>query len=171
VKLRTSKSRTAERLRSRDISELAVMVRFGELVVAVAADRVSRIVMADEAVPAQPRSTPCVRIGDAMLPAWNMGTLLGFSDPPVAWLIMTTSSEPSAPEIALGTGPCVAVASHDGVTPLPAGVLSAPPAAVVGVFVTDEALRERGIGPLGVRVDPMRLIGSSMLAAARRDHP
>jgi hypothetical protein len=169
VTQRTANTRTAERLRSHDISELAVMVRFGELVVAVAALRVSRIVMADEAVPADVRSTRYVRIGDAMLPAWNLGTLLGFSEPPVAWLVMRTRDEPSAPEIALGSGPCIAVASHDGVTPLPAGVLSSPQAAVIGVFVTDAALRARGVGPLGVRVDPMRLIGSSVLAAARRD--
>jgi len=168
VTLRTAKSRANERLRSRDISELAVMVRFGDLVVAVAAQRVSRIVRADEAVPATARATPSVQIGDAVLPAWDLGQLLGFSEPPSAWLVMTATDEPGAPRIALGTGPCIAVASHDGVSPLPAGVVSAPPDAVVGVFVTDAALRETGVGQLGVRLDPLRLIGSSALAAAWR---
>jgi hypothetical protein len=167
VKLRSVKLRAADWLRSRDISELAVMVRFGELVVAIAAQRVARIVMADEAV-AVAGPTPSVRIGDAVMPAWNLGALLGFAEPPAAWLVMTTSDEASAPSIALGTGPCIAVASHDGISALPAGVVTAPIAAVLGVFVTDAALRDRGVGPLGVRLDPMMLIGLPALAAAQR---
>ena len=170
MKLRSVKTRPAALPRDRVIADLAVMVRFGELVVAIAAQRVSRIVMADEAVPAA-GAIPSVRIGDTVLPAWDLGKLLGFTDPPEAWLIMTTSDEPDAPTIALGTGPCVAVASHDGVSPLPVGVVSAPLWAIVGVFVTDPALRERGVGHLGIRVDPLRLIGSSGLAAARRGGP
>jgi hypothetical protein len=39
---------------------------------------------------------------------------------------------------------------------------------VVGVFATDPTLRVRGIGQLGVRVDPLRLIGAAALAAAQR---
>jgi len=166
VKLRTVRTRPAA-LQNRTISELAVMVRFGDLVVAVAAQRVSRIVMADEVVEVAERELPSVRIGDAVLPAWDLGKLLGFSEPPAAWLVMTTSDEPGAPTIALGTGPCVAVTSHDGVLALPAGVVSAPAAAVVGVFATDAALRDRGLGHLGVRIDPMRLISSSGVPAAR----
>jgi len=167
VKLRTVTTRPAE-LRSRAIGELAVLVQFGELVVAVAAQRVSRIVLADEAVAAPPRPTPRVVIGGTTLPAWDLGKLLGFSEPPAAWLVVTTGDEPSAPEIALGTGPCIAVAPHDGTSPLPAGVVSAPASAVVGVFATDPTLRVRGIGQLGVRVDPLRLIGAAALAAAQR---
>jgi len=165
VKLRTVRTRSAGPLRNRDISELAVMVRFGELVVAVAAQRVSRIVMAEDAAPGP--GTASVRIGETVLPAWELGKLLGFSEAPVAWLVIKTSDEPGAPEIALGTGPCIAVSSHDGVSPLPGGVVTAPAAAVVGVFVTDAVLRERGVGQLGVRIDPMRLIGWSAVAAAR----
>jgi hypothetical protein len=167
VKLRSIKTRNAEPLRSHDISELAVMVRFGAVAVAVAAQRVSRIALADEAVPA--RGAPsAVRIGDAVLPAWDLGKLLGFSEPPSAWLIMTTGDEPGAPRIAIGTGPCIAIAAHGQVSPLPAGVISASSAAVVGVFVTDPALRDRGVGHLGVRVDPMRLIGATEMATALR---
>jgi len=167
VKLRSIRTRNPERVRSRDISELAVMVRFGEIVVAVAAQRVARIALADEGVRA-PGATPSVRIGDAVLPAWDLGKLLGYSEAPAAWLVMATGDEPDAPRIALATGPCIAISPHGQVSPLPAGVVSASPAAIAGVFVTDEALRERGVGALGVRVDPMRLIGSSELAAALR---
>ena len=167
MKLRTVTTKPAA-LQTLAIGELAVLVRFGELVVAVAAQRVSRIVLADEAVPASPRATPRVMIGGATLPAWDLGKLLGFAEPPAAWLVVTTGDEPSAPEIALGTGPCIAVSSHDGASPLPAGVVSAPAAAVIGVFETDPALRERGLGRLGVRVDPLRLIGPAALAAAQR---
>jgi len=167
VKLRSVTTRPAARLRNRDIAELAVMVRFGELVVAVGAQRVSRIVTAEEAVPA-PGAAPSVKIDGAVLPAWNLGALLGLAGPPAAWLVMTTGDEPGAARIALGTGPCIAVASHDAISPLPPGVVGVPTAAVVGVFVTDAALRDRGVGPLGVRIDPMRLIGASALAAARR---
>jgi hypothetical protein len=154
-------------VRSHDISELAVMVRFGALAVAVAAQRVSRIALADEAVRAR-ASSSAVRIGDAVLPAWDLGKMLGFSDAPSAWLIMITGDEPGAPRIALGTGPCIAIAAHGELSSLPAGVVSASPAAVVGVFVTDPALRDRGVGNLGVRVDPMRLIGATELATALR---
>jgi hypothetical protein len=164
VTVRTARTRAAAPLRARNISELAVMVRFGELVVALAADRVSRIALADEAEPAS-GAVPSVRLGGVVLPAWNLADLLGLEAPPEAWVIMTTSSEPGAPEIALGTGPCIAIAPHDRVSALPAGVISAPPAAVAGVFVTDPALRERGVGELGVRIDPMQLIGSSALNA------
>jgi len=165
MKLRTANH--PDRLRSRDISELAVMVRFGDLVVAVAAQRVSRIALADEVEPV-PGQTASVRIGDAVLPAWDLGKLLGFAEPPAAWLVMTTGDAPGAPRIALGTGPCIAVAPHGGVSPLPPGVVNAPLSAVVGVFITDAALRERGLGQLGVRIDPMRLIGSPAPAAAQR---
>jgi hypothetical protein len=167
VKVRSIKTRNAEPLRSHSISELAVMVRFGELVVAVAAQRVSRIAMADEAVPAT-GTAPSVRIGDDVLPAWNLGKLLGFSEPPAAWLVMTMGDEPGAQRIALGTGPCIAISAHGHVSSLPAGVVSVSSAAVVGVFVTDQLLRDRGVGHLGVRVDPLRLIGSTELATALR---
>ena len=78
------------------------------------------------------------------MPAWDLGKLLGFSEPPAAWLVVTTSDQPDAPEIAIGTGPCIAVAAHDGAAPLPGGVVVGPEAAVIGVFATDPALRERG---------------------------
>ena len=152
---------------ARTLSELAVIVRFGELVVALPAQRVSRIAMADEVVTV-PGAPASVRIGDAVLPAWELGKLLALAEAPAAWLILTTGDEPNAPRIALGTGPCVAVSAHDEVSPLPPGVVSAPPAAVLGVFVTDPALRQRGLGQLGVRIDPVRLIGPSAIAAARR---
>lgn len=158
--------RAPARQRARDISELAVLVRFGALVVGIAAQRVSRIVMADEAV-AVAGAAPSVRIGDVVLPAWDLGRLLGFSEAPAAWLVMTSSDAPGAPTIALGTGPCIAVAPHDAVSPLPPGVVNAPAAAVVGVFVTDPALRERGAGHLGVRIDAMRLIAGAAPDARR----
>jgi len=160
------RSRAAAPLARRALSELAVIVRFDALVVALPAQHVSRIAMADEAVPVTGGSS--VRIGDAVLPAWELGKLLALGEPPAAWLILATGDEPNAPRIALGTGPCVAVSAHAEVSPLPPGVVSAPPAAVLGVFVTDPALRERGLGPLGVRIDPVRLIGASAIAAAAR---
>ena len=152
---------------ARALAELAVIVRFGELVVALPARHVSRIAMADEAV-AVPGAPARVRIGDAVLPAWELGKLLALAEAPAAWLILATGDEPSAPRIALGTGPCLAVSAHEGVSPLPPGVVSAPLAAVLGVFVTDPALRKRGLGQLGHRIDPVRLIGPSAIAAARR---
>ena len=168
MKQRSIKLRTAEPQRSHGIGELAVLVRFGTLVVAVAAQRVSRIVMADEVVDAPGRATRCIRIGATVLPAWDLGELLGLSEPPAAWLVMTTSDEPTAGSIALGTGPCLAVASHDELSALPAGVVSAPTAALLGVFATDANLRDRGAGHLGVRVDPLCLIGATALAVAQR---
>ena len=167
MKLRTINTRPAE-LKTRAIGDLAVMVQFGDLVVAVAAQRVARIVLADEAVPATPRATPRVQIGGTVMPAWDLGKLLGFTAPPAAWLVFATTDQPDAPEIALGTGPCIAVAGHASAAPLPGGVVAAPEAAIVGVFATDPALRERGIGELGVQVDPLRLIGPAALAAAQR---
>jgi len=167
VKLRGIRTRNPERALGPSISELAVMVRFGEVVVAVAAQRVARIALADEAV-RTPGTGHSVKIGDAVLPAWDLGELLGYSQPPAAWLVMATGDEPGAPKIALATGPCIAISPHGEVSPLPAGVVSASAAAIAGVFVTDAALRERGVGHLGVRVDPMRLIGSSELAVALR---
>lgn len=166
MKLRGIRTRNPERALGHAISELAVMVRFGEVVVAVAAQRVARIALADEAVRAA--GAHSVRIGDAVLPAWDLGKLLGYSEAPAAWLVMATGDEPNAPKIALATGPCIAISPHGEVSPLPAGVVSASAAAITGVFVTDAALRERGVGQLGVRVDPMRLIGSSELAVALR---
>ena len=167
MKLRTINTRPAE-LRTRAIGDLAVLVQFGRLVVAIAAQRVARIVLADEAVPAAPRSTPRIQIGGTVMPAWDLGKLLGFREAPAAWLVFTTTDQPDSPEIALGTGPCIAVATHDGAAPLPGGVVVGPESAVIGVFATDLALRERGIGELGVRVDPLRLIGPAALAAAQR---
>lgn len=164
---RPARTRVAAPLATRALSELAVLVRFGELVVAMAAQHVSRIAMADEAV-ALPGPPASVQIGDTVLPAWELGKLLALADPPAAWVILETGDEPDAPRIALGTGPCIAVSSHGDISPLPPGVVSAPPAAVLGVFITDPALRERGIGHLGVRIDPVRLIGASAIAAARR---
>jgi hypothetical protein len=159
--------RVAAPIAGRALSELAVLVQFGELVVALAAQHVSRIALTDDAA-AVPGAPSSIRIGDAVLPAWELGKLLGLSGPPSAWLILATGDEPNAPRIALGTGPCVAVAAHGELLSLPAGVISAPPAAVLGVFLTDPALRARGLGQLGVRIDPVRLIGASAIAAAAR---
>jgi hypothetical protein len=168
VKLRSITTRHAGPLRARDISELAVLLRFGDLVVAIAAQQVARIALADDGVPAA-GATPSVQIDGAVLPAWDLGKLLGLSVPPTAWLVMMTGDEPGAPRIALGTGPCLAIGAHGQVAPLPPGVVSAPPGAVAGVFVTDAALRERGLGELGVRIDPMRLIGTPAASARRGD--
>jgi hypothetical protein len=160
-------SRPAEALRARAIGELAVLVRFRELVVALAAERVARIALTDE-VAWVDGATPCVQIDGAVLPAWELAALIGLDEPPAAWLVLNTSDEPGASRIALGTGPCLAVAAHDALSMLPAGVINAPSAAVLGVFLTDPALHERGLGRLGIRIDPLRLIGASALAAARR---
>jgi hypothetical protein len=147
------------------------MVQFDRLVIAVAAQRVARIALTDEVVAVPARAVPSVdsvQIGGAVLPAWDLGKLLGLGGAPAAWLVVMTSDDPAAPRIALGTGPCIAIASHGQISTLPAGVVSAPAAAVEGVFATAAALRERGVGPLGVRVDPMCLIGASALATALR---
>lgn len=166
------RTRAPARARVRNISELAVIVQFGDLVVALPAHRVSRIVLASEVVAVSVRGpTPHVQIGGHAFPAWDMGQMLGLGGVPAAWLIMRTTDDPGAPEIALGTGPCVAIAAHDVVAPLPYGVVTAPHAAVLGVFATDAALRARGVGELGVRVDPVRLIGASALDAVSRSGP
>jgi hypothetical protein len=170
--VRTSRTRAAGPLLTRGIAELAVLVRFGDLVIALPAERVTRIVAADEVTAVKPAAftggAASVAIAGATLPAWDLGALLGLREPPEAWLVMRTSDDPGAPEIALGTGPCVAVAGHDAVSALPPGVINAPPAGIVGVFVTDPGLRERGAGPLGVRIDAARLIGAPALAAVAR---
>ncbi len=154
--------------RGRAISELAVLVQFGELVVAIQAQRVVRIVLAHEAEPLVQRSIPHVRIGADVLPSWDLGLLLGFREEAAAWIVMTADDAPDAPVFAIGTGPCIAVTTHAALSVLPPGIVTAPPSAVLGVFPTDAALRERGLGHLGVRIDPVRLIGTSALATARR---
>jgi len=86
------RSRAAAPLARRALSELAVIVRFDALVVALPAQHVSRIAMADEAVPVTGGSS--VRIGDAVLPAWELGKLLALGEPSAAWLASRDPGEP-----------------------------------------------------------------------------
>lgn len=162
MSVRGVRTRAPERARVHGIADLAVMVQFDDLVVAIPAQRVSRIVLADTVVEvASAHARPHVQIGPQALPAYDLAHLLGLGHAPAAYLVLNVDEGYQHTEVALGSGPCIAIAAHGPLSRLPRGILTDASGGVIGVFPTDAALRGRGVGPLGVRVDPLRLIGAT----------
>jgi hypothetical protein len=164
VSVRGVRTRAPARARVHGIADLAVMVQFDDLVVAIPAQRVARIVLADEATDA---AGARIRIGDHTLPAYDLAHLLGLGHAPAAYLVL--GAHDGHAEVALASGPCIAIAAHGPLSRLPRGILTDTTGGVLGVFSTDPSLRGRGGGPRGVRVDPRRLIGAA--PAARWGRP
>lgn len=162
MSIRGIRTRAPESARIHGIADLAVMVQFDDLVVAIPAPRVSRIVLADTVDEAPSTSgRPHILLGAQAMPAYDLGGLLGLGRPPAAYLVLTVDEAYSRTEVALGSGPCIAIAAHGPLSRLPRGILTDATGGVIGVFATDAALRGRGVGPLGVRIDPLRLIGAT----------
>jgi len=144
---------------------LCVLVRIDTLIVAVPADKVTRITLADETVRTPtPNGGLKVRNGDLEVPGWDMCRLLGFQVPITAWLFLAAGGgrEP----FALGTGPCVAVRPLPPPEPLPFGLFKRAADAMVGAFRVDAGLCDRGAGIAGIWLDPSRLVATAPAAGA-----
>jgi hypothetical protein len=146
---------------------LCVLVRCHTLVVAVPARLVLRMALADEVATTRASNGALLaRSGDAVLPAWDLGALLGLSSPTAAWLFLSVDGGAQPVSLALATGRCLAVRPLPAPTPLPSGLFKKHSDAVVGAFRVDDTLRSQGAGIVGVWLDPLRLLGATAITTA-----
>jgi hypothetical protein len=135
---------------------LCAVVRCDRLAVAIAADCVIRLVLADEVTTRTVEGVRFVRAGALEARGWPLAALLEVDAATEAWVFVRGAG--GAP-VALGTGPCLAVRPLRPPHPLPQGLFRRSRAAVIGAFRVDDGLRERGVSIVGVWIDPARLVG------------
>jgi hypothetical protein len=141
---------------------LCAIVRCGSLAVAIPADIVTFIALAqDTTVAPHPRGLH-VRAGDLGAPGWLLPELLGIEGITTSWLFLR--STPRIGVAAIGCGECITVQKLPDPDPLPRGVLRAEGGAIIGAFRVDDAIVQRGCGIVGVWIDPERLIAAEVTA-------
>jgi hypothetical protein len=146
---------------------LRVFVHCAPWVLALPAERVERLLLADEVyldrgdcVDAA-AALGIVRIGRAAYPAWDLGLLLGMPPQREAWMLLAVPFSSGTVPLALRTGACLSAAA------LPASALKALPPAlyrdrpglVTSAFATALLrLGGRSVGPIGLVLEPGRLL-------------
>jgi hypothetical protein len=137
------------------ITALCAIVRCGPLAVAIPADTITFISGADEAAISTRDKGATIKIGAFEAPAWRLHELLEIEANVSSWLFLRGTGVKGA---ALGCGECLTIARLAAPEPLPRGIFRARADAILGAFRVDDALVERGCGPLGLWVEPARLI-------------
>lgn len=148
---------------------LCALVRCGSLAVAMPADAVTFIAMAEDVTVTADAGVLRVKAGDLVVPAWELSGLLGLDAPTTTWVFLKTSVTSGSTAVALGCGPCLTIQKLVDPDPLPRGVFRAGNDAIIGAFRVDAGLLEIGCGILGIWIDPARLIGGDAVTAAMRE--
>jgi hypothetical protein len=150
---------------------LCVVVRCDQLAVAIPAGNVTRLALADEVEVRAAAGVTRARSGAIDAAAWPLSRLLDLDAPTDSWVFLGVGDGARAVPLALGAGPCLAVRPLPPPERLPAGLFRRSAAAVVGAFRVDDALRDKGVGIVGVWIDPVVLIGVGAIDAARGGSP
>jgi hypothetical protein len=123
---------------ARPAGELHVFFACHELVCAVPAQRVGRLLLDEEvAAPLTGAGWPTVIIDDVVHPVWDLGELLGRPALRHAWVTVRTEVGGHAMTVALRTGPCLVVRPLAERRPAPPSAHVARSAAFPYVFRTE----------------------------------
>jgi len=138
------------------VTALCAIVRCGTLAVAIPADTITFITGIDEAEISTRDKITTIKIGGFEALAWRLHELLEVDANVSSWLFLRTGATTKG--VALGCGECMTVAKLAAPDPLPRGIFRTRGDAILGAFRVEESLVERGCGPLGLWIEPMRLI-------------
>lgn len=142
--------------------ELSVIVRAGDLCVALPAARVARLILADDLPVMRDGAPGLVEVAGAPYASWDLGELLGVGKLSAAWVLLAVPASGSDLRVALRTGPCVAVVPMPRWSAVPPRAFVARPRALGRVF----SMRELGGTGIGLAVDPVHLFVRHELEAA-----
>ena len=150
------------------VSELALLVRAGTHLFAIAASRVGRIVLADEieAAVRRPDGSGRVQIGGRWYGTCGLGELFGVRAPSGALVLIELEADLS---IALQVGACLQVATTPPLTEVPPGLIRGRGAGIVGAFASAGVGATHAIAPFGLMIDPAGLLTADERAALRRE--
>jgi hypothetical protein len=138
---------------------LCAIVRCGPIAVAIPADEITFIALAEDATLEQRGEAMRVTAGGLAAPAWSLPELLEVDAPVTSWLFLRSHGDPAA-LVGLGCGECLTVQKLPDPDALPRGVFRAAETAIIGAFRVDDRLQERGCGIAGIWLDPGRLISA-----------
>jgi hypothetical protein len=142
--------------------ELSVVVRAGDLLVALPAVRVARLILADELPVLRDGAPGLVEVAGAPYASWDLGELLGVGKLSAAWVLLGVPAAGTEVRVALRTGPCVAVVPMPRWSAVPQRAFVARPRAMGRVF----SMRELGGAGIGLALDPSLLFARHELEAA-----
>jgi len=153
--------------------ELCVVISCHQLVCALPARTIERLVLPDEVTilapdPETPRthSWDIALVGEERYAACNLGALLAVPPLEAAWVLLRVRHKGGLVPIALQTGPCLIVQKLGAGVPLPSGAFRARSGAITSVFPTT-LLANRGVAAdVGLWLDPSHLWVESELDAA-----
>jgi hypothetical protein len=161
---RTRRRRAPERAEA--ARTLCAIVRCGSIAVAIPAEEVALIALAEDASVEQRAGGLRITVGALAAPGWSLADLLELDAPVSSWLFLRSPGDPTA-LVALGCGECLTVQKLADPDALPRGVFRAGASAIerargiIGAFRVEDALQQRGCGIAGIWVDPVRLIAAA----------
>jgi hypothetical protein len=144
---------------------LCALVRCGHLAIAIPADLVIFIALADEVQVVDVGDRLRVSASGLVAAGWNLADLLEIEAEITTWMFLKAGST----TIALGCGACMTVEKLVDPDPLPRGLFRAGRDAIIGAFRVDDALLQAGCGLAGIWLDVPRLIGVDAIDAAARE--
>lgn len=140
--------------------ELAVVVSCHDVLCAIPASLIERMTLAEETpVDVEPVAAApgLVRLGDAQLPAWDLGTLLGLAPTRSAWLLVRSGREDLPARVAIRSGPCLVVKRVERGVTLPRGLLRSHGDALPSAFRASRVVPSFP-SVVGVWIDVARLL-------------
>ena len=158
-------------LRAEEPRDLCVVLACHQLVCAVPARWIERLVRPEEvasiAAPASPdrHRPPLVLVGERHFAGYNLGTLLGLAPLDGAWLLMRVPHKQDEIPIALHTGTCLVVQHLAPGVAFPGGVFRARAGAIVSAFPA-RSIKGRVAAEIAFWLDPARLWSDDELAGA-----
>jgi hypothetical protein len=153
--------------------DLCLLFELGALLCAIPAERVHRLLLADEAqvIVGDPRGGTgdwlVVSAEGRKYAARDLGELLESPSTGQAWVLVDVGTGRGAAPIALRTGPCLRVERLPAVVPLPRGLFRHRARAFPAVFpLTGVSRGEAANETVGVVLDPLALFSAEELGAA-----
>jgi hypothetical protein len=158
---------------AREARELCVVLSCHELVCALPAARVERLVLPGEvsllgrpADPAEGRGWQLVQVGEQLYAGCDLGTQLGLAPVEAAWVLLRAEHRGASLPIALATGPCLVVQPLAAGAALPAAAFRARAGAVAALFPTALLESRADLVEVGLRLDLGALWSEEELDAA-----
>ncbi len=157
-------------------TELFLVVRCGELLLALPAAAIERVALPEDAesllgelpLPVE-AALPPVRIGEGTHAGWDLGELLGVGPQSAAWVVLRLPHPGGPRPAALRTGPCLNMIRLSLGTTLPRGIFARRPAVVRALhFVTTSRGTAKAAERGTVGAPVFELVPDALLDAGER---
>lgn len=142
--------------------ELALLAHCGELAIAIEARTIHQMRRAAELPSFRDGELLYVDLDGELVPAWDLGELLGLGTATAAWVIADLPT-PVSRRVAFRVGRCVSVRALPRCEPVPARACPARAGAIAAAFVATD-LAELADVATAVVIDLARVLGPAELA-------